>query len=746
MFLKKILQQLLQHYPVRTLLTVLLGFSGALFNGVSATLIVPVLLNILGQTIDLKGVPPILRAILSPFDGIAEGYRLPVMAGSILLVIGLKNLANYASTLMSSSLIRALTCDLREAGLKILLGVDLDFYTKTRIGDLIARAGVEVNRTASAVGTFIQLFINTMTSLVFIALLLALSWRLTVATTGLVALIVLLNQYAISRSKHFGKLLSQLSRAYSTKIFETLSGIRLVKVTGSEEQEYQKLHKLIRDREQAEFQSQVNSAAIAPINEVSSIIALIVIVVLGRTFFSEGVDSLSAVLLTYLVLLFRVLPFISRLNGGRSRLANASTSVAIVNDFLRRDNKPFIFNGSSPYTKLKEGIHFNSVSFAYPGHEDLVLNEVDLNLPRGTTLALVGGSGAGKSTLADLLPRFYDPVGGCITFDGKDIREFEVTALRQAMGIVSQETFLFNDTVRNNIAYACPGASEAEVIEAAKQASAYEFIERLPEGMNTLIGDRGVMLSGGQRQRLAIARALLQNPEILVLDEATSALDTVSERLVQAAIDNLSRDRTTLVIAHRLSTVQKADQIAVLERGQLVELGRHEDLLQQGGHYARLYSMQFSDRPVIPLNKTFTRISYEIRNRLHAMIDSLRLLADSLEKTDERDDLIQESYTAAVRIFNSVEMLEDSIKFQMSLYSIQTDDQPQNTIQRQEMVNKTSYEVRTHLNATIGFLRLLSDDMADSIEEQNELVEEAYNSAVRLLETLEVLEENVTTT
>jgi subfamily B ATP-binding cassette protein MsbA len=195
------------------------------------------------------------------------------------------------------------------------------------------------------------------------------------------------------------------------------------------------------------------------------------------------------------------------------------------------------------------------------------------------------------------LPRFYDPTAGKILIDDRDIKEFELRSLRQAMGIVSQDTFLFNDSVRNNLAYARKDATDDQIIEAAKRANAYEFIIKLPQGFETLIGDRGVMLSGGQRQRLAIARALLRDPEILILDEATSALDTVSERLVQGAIDELSRDRTTLVIAHRLSTVQKADQIAVLDKGLVVESGTHTELLKQGGLYAQLYAMQFSSEP-----------------------------------------------------------------------------------------------------------------------------------------------------
>ncbi|MEH1888722.1 MAG: ATP-binding cassette domain-containing protein [Nostoc sp.] len=767
---RKLLRRFAKPYPGLILLTILLGFSGALFNGISTALIVPVVLKIVGQEVDLSSAPPILKKLISPFDHTPEPYRIAVMAGAIIFTIILKNLATYASSLASSSLTRKLTSDMRETGLKLLLEIDIDYYAKTKVGDLINCLGGELGRAASAIGSIVKIVILVITILVFVGLLLSISWQLTIAATFLLSLVTLINQYAISRSKNFGKQLSQMSRAYSISVLETLNGIRLVKATGNEEKEYQRIKKLIRDRETADFESQVNSEAITPMGEVMGITALLLIVLLSKTFFANQVSSLSTVLLTYLLVLLRVLPLISQLNTIRSNFASTAASVDVTNEFLSLHDKPFMGKGKLPYTKLKEGVSFNSLCFAYPGHEKLVLKDVNLYLPRGTTLALVGSSGAGKSTMADLLPRFYDPIAGSITIDGIDLREFDVISLRKRMGIVSQDTFLFNDSVRNNIAYGRPEATGDEILTAAKRANAYEFISKLPQEFDTLIGDRGVMLSGGQRQRLAIARALLQNPEILILDEATSALDTVSERLVQAALDDLSRDRTTLVIAHRLSTVQKADQIAVLDQGQVVEVGTHEKLLQKGGYYSRLYSMQFSDRPNKNLiqtkilkamrlnskrfaeypeatkhNQSWLRISHEIRTQLNSMIGFLRLLLDDLvDNSQERQELIEDSYKSAWRILNTIDVFEDVINLQMKGRFISIAEQNQDVISTySQSFNHISVEFRTSLNLILSSLRSLADNLISTTEEQNGLITETYESAIYLLNNLEKFEDSI---
>ena len=583
-------------YPKLIGLTVVLGFSGAVFNGVSTALIIPVIFGFLGQEIGMKGMPPILQQILSgSTNSLPPNHRYLIMMGWVLGAIVLKNLASYASSIVSSRLSQTLTRQIRQDGMRLLLDVDLEFFSKNKLGDLMSQLGGETSRTAEAIRITTSLFTTCITIFVFTAFLLAISWQLTIATTILLGLASLSNQFLVKRARQNGEILSEQSRGYSVMQQEILSGIRLVKATGNEDIEYKNLSQLIEARENAELQSQATFAMVPPLNEIAGIVIVLTIVILGKAWFETQPGSLSTILLTYLLVLFRLLPFVSQLNSQRSSFANAAPSVQVVADFLRRDNKPFMPRGQTHYSGIKDAIRFTDLAFRYPGNENWTLQNINLTLPKGTTLALVGSSGAGKSTLADLLPRFYDCDMGGISIDDRDIREFDLRSLRQSMGIVSQDTFLFNDTVANNIAYGVENSTRNSIIESAKRANAYQFISELPQGFDTTIGDRGVLLSGGQRQRLAIARALLKNPEILILDEATSALDTVSERIVQQAIDELSRDRTVLVIAHRLSTIQNADQIAVFDKGRVVEVGNHHELLLKRGVYANLYRIQFGE-------------------------------------------------------------------------------------------------------------------------------------------------------
>ncbi|PZO56615.1 MAG: ABC transporter ATP-binding protein, partial [Phormidesmis priestleyi] len=472
-----------------------MGFSGALFNGVSTILIVPILLELLGQSTTLiNQLPAILKKFLSAFDGVPESYRLLAMAVAVVSLIILKNVANYIGSLAASNLNRKLAANLRLEGLRILLDVDLDYFTKSRVGDLINHLNIEISRTTVAIRTLARIAITVITILVFVGFLLWTSWQLTLIATVALSAVSMVNQAAVRQSKTLGAELSEISRQYSSHIVEILSGIRLVKATANEDMEYAAVSELIETREVSEYKSQLLFAGIGPISEVFSIIALIAVATVGRVLMKGQIEAFSSILLTYLLVLFRMLPSIGQLNGARSQMANVLPSVDIVSEFIKREGKPFMSLGHRSYTSLQKGIRFHQMSFSYPGSKESVLKNVDLYLKQGTTLALVGASGAGKSTIADLLPRFYDPTGGKIEIDGIDLKEIEIKSFRRRLGVVSQDTFLFNASVRDNLTYGRPKATEDEIKDAIYRANAREFIVALPEGLDTLIGDRGVLL------------------------------------------------------------------------------------------------------------------------------------------------------------------------------------------------------------------------------------------------------------
>ena len=668
---KQFIINVIKERPLMVFLIVILSFSGSIFNGVSTALLIPILAVFLGEQGELQvpNKPEIIKNFFSLFDGFEGEQKLFVMVGLVLVAIILKNATNYINLLIGNYYSKYLLNRMRLSGVRLILDVSLDFHNTNKIGDIASRINREIERAAASIRSVIKIFVTFINILTFIYILLIISWQLTLVATALLGLIVFGNQYFVSYSKRLGKYLSQKSREYSQKMHEILTGIRLIKTVSSEEEEYRIVKEFIKEREQAQLQAQSVTGLIGPINEISGIVLVLGLVWLGSYILVE--QFAPVVLISYVVILFRLLPIIGQLNSGRSQLANNLPSTEIVVDFLNRDNKLFIKSGEQNYTKLTKGIRFEGVSFAYPNHQKLVLKEIDLWIPKGKTIALVGASGAGKSTIADLLPRFYDPTEGRITIDGLDLREYDYKSVRRAMGIVSQDTFLFSNSVRYNICYGLKGVSEEEMIEAAKRANAYEFITQLPQGFDTEIGERGVMLSGGQRQRMAIARALLRNPDILILDEATSALDTVSERLVQDAIDELCRDRTTLVIAHRLSTVQKADRIVVMDGGKVVEMGNHEELLAKQGYYARLYAMQFKDHPTgrlefIPDN-TFNiedkfDFSYQMRNYLNSLLGSLSLVTEDLiEDREEKEQILEESYQSAKTMLDILKIYEHKL-------------------------------------------------------------------------------------
>ena len=513
----------------------------------------------------------------------------------LLFVIFLvKNVALYVQQYTVAIVQGRVTRDLRNAIYDQLLRMGFPYFQRTRTGQLISRVTVDVDQIRALVTQNLAKGLSSAIQVIFLlGLLLLASWKLTLVAA--LSLPPMLGLWARFRTRLRVGVLRVLDAVgeLASHVQETVSGIRLVKASGAEPWEARRFRGLTHRHYKAYIRNERWRQFFPPATEMVIAIAILGLLWFGSYLVLEE-QSMSPevflVALAYAMKLMAPAKFLGQFPSlVQPGLAAAERAFEIL------DAPPEIVERADarPVHQFHEALRFENVSFHYQAGEP-VLQGVDLTISPGEIVALVGPSGAGKSTLADLVPRFQDPTGGRITLDGADLRELRLTELRDQLGIVTQETILFHDTVRANIAYGTENPLQAAVEAAARAAHAHEFIAEMPEGYDTVLGERGVRLSGGQRQRIAIARALFRNPPILILDEATSALDTESELLVQQAIEELVHDRTVLVIAHRLSTIRRADQIVVLEAGRVMECGSHDELLAIDGTYRRLYRLQFA--------------------------------------------------------------------------------------------------------------------------------------------------------
>ena len=570
----------------------------AALDGFMMALLIP-FLRVLFD-VGIPEAPSLLERALALLTGgwIEPDDRVAALRNVVLLILGtvaIKNVAVYAAALYSQRLQEHVASDLRTNLFAHLQRLGLAYYRDAKGGQIISRAVSDVDQAKWVVSAaLVTALRHTVLIAVYVAFLASLSWKLTLVTLLIAPAVSLALRPILRRVRLHSREALEERGELTAILSETLRGARVVKAHGAERYENRRFAETVRRHLAGTVGAQRFAEAAGPLSETMGAAVIVLLLIVATGALPADPVLRPELFVTFVAVSLRLLSPVKKLAQFPALAEQALNAADRVFEVLDEPIEEVDRPGVKLFGGAVDEISFDRVWFAYED-ERWVLRDISFRVRRGEVVAIVGPSGSGKSTLVDLLPRFIEPQSGAVRVNGRSLGDYSRRSLRRAMGIVSQETVIFNDTVRANIAYGDQaGAPDGEVAAAAKAANAHEFIMRLPDRYDTRVGERGLRLSGGERQRIAIARALLRDPPILILDEATSNLDTQSERLVQQALERLMRERTVLVVAHRLSTVSRADHILVLDGGRLVERGTHHELMEAGGWYERLYSLELA--------------------------------------------------------------------------------------------------------------------------------------------------------
>ena len=559
-----------------------------------------------GQTIEWssKGFLGSLPQLAAGLNAMPRNQLFLMILGLAVLLKLLQSLAMYLGSLAMGYYSARTSSRLMAMIHSHILGFSFACASRYRVGDLLYVAGASPNAVMNEINIVSNITLTILMMLTYLAVLLSLSPWLLVAALVMGGLLSLVQQQLLPRIRTRSFIGTELERNLSGRITENIQGLRLLHTSGELDEADKGVYERTGDLEvNKRAATQLNSIT-GPINTFLPILMIAGIAGLSLLLFGSRNSGVLPSLVTFVVALQRLNGTFGTVAASLGSLNTNSAPLDLLNKLLEPADKQFRRRGGLTFKSLQQAISLRNVTLQYSSELQPALRNLNLDIPRGSTVALVGSSGAGKSSIADILVGLYDATEGQILIDGRPLPDFDLISWQQHLGVVSQDTFLFNATIAENISHGTPDSTRAQIIEAAEKAQAAGFISDLPDGYDTLIGERGYILSGGQRQRLSLARAILRDPELLILDEATSALDTQSERLVQQAIDQFERQHTVLVIAHRLSTIVKADLICVLEKGQIVEQGNHQELLEKQGIYASLWRQQVNME-----NKAVSRVN-----------------------------------------------------------------------------------------------------------------------------------------